>query len=72
MFSTAFTRYLIFTVVLNFIAIAALQPFMQRSFIKLKNGLYIILGVVGATCFWWYLRENVLYFYEALLPNLFN
>jgi len=45
---------------------------MQRSFIKLKSGLYIIFGVLGATCFWWYLRENVLYFYEALLPNLFN
>ena len=72
MFSTAFTRYLIFTVVLNFVAIAALQPFMQQSFIKLKSGLYIIFGVLGATCFWWYLRENVLYFYEALLPNLFN
>ena len=72
MFSTAFTRYLIFTIVLNFIAIAALQPFMQQSFIKLKSGLYIIFGVLGATCFWWYLRENVLYFYEALLPNLFN
>ncbi|MGQ7685855.1 EpsG family protein [Streptococcus suis] len=72
MFSTTFTRYLIFTCILSFFAIAMSEPMLSKTYLSTRNALYMYLGVVGATVFWWYLRENVLYFYEALWPNLFN
>lgn len=72
MFNVTFFRYIIFTTVLNFIVYAMMYPYGEYRISNRNSQIMIAGSVIGFTVLWWIMKENVLMFYEALIPNLFN
>lgn len=76
MYNVTFFRYIIFNCNLVYICLSA-YVYSKKKY-DYKNAImsdrYFILTVISIILFtilWWYLRENVLFFYEALRENMF-
>ena len=74
MFNVTFFRFTLINCNFNFIALAMVMRIGMRdnSIFKSKNWAYCIFALIGFTVLWWILRENIMWFFEALIANIFN